>query len=526
MSRDGSALEERQDLKPEEQTDIERWKWNRKKVFHWVFLVSAVIYAMWRFSVNEENVFLQQEMRRAFKRSPYGFPRKQDDTNWEWTNTRSIVTTNWKWFILHPLLGRVIAGIAPSLVPVFYAVYTSLFVAVQLGWEVSLAFLGQHAAFLALAALRVPVFCYVLAFLMMGQKHFFETNFFHYVYDKYGQEANMVTYIAFHWNILRCLSFSVDLTRAERSKPEESRTHWPPYWKTLAYVIYMPTVYLGPLQNYDDYAAQVDKARPPCTPREVGAAILGVLRSGAHFLLMEIMTHYLYSSAMSEWPWMVGKLGPASLVGFGLALLFFFYVRYVFTYGLAGALARAEGIQIPPQAKCIARLNRCSQFWRYFDRGMHLFIRRYFYEPVAGSRKGAGWLLLGAAASFTFTWFWHDMTKTDGIWCALSVLGIAVEVLVAEARKSAFAKTLEGRYLATPDRMREARALLGSPHYLLTICACMFHLAELDVVLILCRRVLLGFPFPLVPVLVVLYSACHVSFDVAEWEATTKRKQA
>ncbi|KAH7942114.1 hypothetical protein HPB49_020742 [Dermacentor silvarum] len=309
----------------------------------------------------------------------------------------------------------------------------------------------------------------------------------------------MVTYIAFHWNILRCLSFSVDLIRAERSKPEESRTQWPPYWKTLAYVIYMPTVYLGPLQNYDDYAAQVDKARPPCTPREVGAAFLGVLRSGAHFLLMEVMTHYLYSSAMSEWPWMIGKLDPTSLVGFGLALLFFFYVRYVFTYGFAGALARAEGIQIPPHAKCIARLNRCSQFWRYFDRGMHLFIRRYFYEPVAGSRKGAGWLLLGAAASFAFTWFWHDMTKADGIWCALSVLGIAVEVLVAEARKSAFAKTLEGRYLATPDRMREARALLGSPHYLLTICACMFHLAELDVVLILCRRVLLGKPAKLNP---------------------------
>ncbi|KAH7942115.1 hypothetical protein HPB49_020743 [Dermacentor silvarum] len=97
-----------------------------------------------------------------------------DDTNWEWTSTRSIVTTNWKWFILHPLLARVIAGIAPSLVPVFYAVYTSLFVAVQLGWEVSLAFLGQHAAFFALATLRVPAFCYVLAFLMMGQKRFLE----------------------------------------------------------------------------------------------------------------------------------------------------------------------------------------------------------------------------------------------------------------------------------------------------------------------------------------------------------------
>uniref|UniRef100_A0A224YGU8 Acyltransferase required for palmitoylation of hedgehog hh family of secreted signaling n=1 Tax=Rhipicephalus zambeziensis TaxID=60191 RepID=A0A224YGU8_9ACAR len=288
----------------------------------------------------------------------------------------------------------------------------------------------------------------------------------------------------------------------------------------------MPTVFLGPLQNYHDYAAQLDKVRPQCTLREIGAAISGVLRSCAHFLLAEVMAHYLYSSAMSQWPWMIGKLDPASLVGFGLSLLFFFYVRYVFNYGVAGALARAEGIEVPPHAKCIARLNRCSQFWRYFDRGMHLYIRRYIYEPVAGGRKGATWLVLGTAASFAFTWFWHDMEKSDGIWCALSVVGITVEVLVAQARKSTFVRNLESRYLVTPERIRETKALIGSPHYLLTICACMFHLTELNVVLVLCRGVLLGFPFPLVPVLVFLYSACHVSFDVAEWEATEKRKQA
>ncbi|XP_075554001.1 protein-cysteine N-palmitoyltransferase HHAT-like isoform X4 [Dermacentor variabilis] len=439
----------RTETKTDTDGDPESWKWKLVSLLHWVVGVTSFAYAVWNFATDDTNAFLQQEKPRGFRRSPYGLQREQDDTNWEWISTRSVVTSNWKWFILHPLLGRATAGIAPSLAPVFYAVYTSLFVAVRLGWEVALAFLGQHAAFLALAAVRVPAFCYVLALLMIVQKHFFERTFFH-----------------------------------------------------------------------------IDKPRPPCTPREVGAAILGVLRSAVHFLLMEVMTHYLYSSAMSEWSWMVGKLDPTSLVGFGLALLFFFYVHYTFAYGFAGALARAEGIEIPPHPKCIARLNRCSQFWRYFDRGMQLFIRRYFYEPVVGKRKDAGWLLLGAATSFAFTWFWHDMKKADGIFCALSLLGIALEVLVAEVRKLAFAKAREGRYLATPGRMREARALLGSPHYLLTICACMFHLAEMDVVLILYRGVLLGFPFPLLPVLVVLYSACHMSFDVAEWEATAKGKQA
>uniref|UniRef100_A0A131XGN8 Putative acyltransferase required for palmitoylation of hedgehog hh family of secreted signaling n=1 Tax=Hyalomma excavatum TaxID=257692 RepID=A0A131XGN8_9ACAR len=526
MSAGGGTADEKADSKPEVPTESERWQWNRKKVFHWVFLVSSVLYALWRFSADEQNAFLQQEMRRAFRSSPYGLQRKVDDTHWEWQSTTFLVTKNLVWFLLHPLLGRATAGIAPPLVPVFYAVYASLFVALQLSWEVALAFLAQHAAFFALSALRVPAFCYAMASLMLLQKRIYDTSFFHLVYDKYGQEVQVVAFIAYHWNILRCLSFSLDLTCTERDKPEESGSRWPPYWKTLAYVVYMPAVYLGPLQNYHDFAAQLDKARPQLTLRVIGAATVGVLRSGAHFLLVEIMTHYLYSYAMSQWPWMIGKLGPASLVGFGLSLLFFFYVRYVFNYGFAGALARAEGIEIPPHAKCIARLNKCSQFWRHFDRGMHLFIRRYIYEPVSGGRKGAAWLVLGTAASFAFSWVWHDMTTPDGIWCALSVLGITVEVLVAQARKSSFVKDLESRYLATPDRMREAKALIGSPHYLLTISACMFHLADLNVVMVLCRGVLLGFPFPLVPVLVVLYSACHVSFDVAEWEASEKRKEA
>ncbi|KAL3186837.1 hypothetical protein MRX96_026799 [Rhipicephalus microplus] len=493
MSGDGTTVEEKPDLTAEGQNDVERWKWNRKKVFHWVFLVSAVLYAMWRFSDNEDNAFLQQEMRHAFKSSPYGFQRKMDDTHWEWKSTRHFVTKNWIWFLLHPLLGRTTARITSSAVPVFYALYTSLFVAVQLGWEVALAFLAQHAAFLAVASLRVPAFCYVFASIMLLQKKVFDTVFFHYVYDKYGPETNMVTYVAFHWNILRGLSFSLDLIRTQREKPEYYRSRWPPYWKTLAYVMYMPTVYLGPLQNYHDYAAQLDKVRSQCTLREMGAAISGVLRSGAHFLLAEVMAHYLYSSAMSQWPWMIEKLDPASLVGFGLSLLFFFYVRYVFNYGVAGALARAEGIEIPPHAKCIARLNLCSEFWRYFDRGMHLYIRSARHQCLAPR-------LLK----------WPTIATRPSAY----LLGVGLLMIT------------KSRYLRAPERMREAKALIGSPHYLLTICACMFHLAEMNVVLVLCKGVLLGFPCPLVPVLVVLYSACHVSFDVAEWEASGKRKEA
>ncbi|XP_049526738.1 protein-cysteine N-palmitoyltransferase Rasp isoform X7 [Dermacentor silvarum] len=506
-----------------------RWTWGPEKVYHWTVTFVAFSYIMWRFATNEEKTFLVDQMHGAFRESPYGLPQKQDMTNWGWRTTTYVVTTMWKWYLLHPVLGRATAYIAPSLVPVFYAAYSSLFVTFSFGWEVTLLFLGQHAAFYAAAASHFPSLCYVAAIVIHCQKFVLPYDPFEYMYPRYGLMPYRAAFVAFHWNLMRGLSFSLDFVRAKRQKhSDENKSRWPPYWQSLAYFIYLPTMYLGPPQNYDDFVAELNKTRAPCTPRVIAGAIGRLLRSGAHFFLMELLGHFLYSSAMSEWPWIGERLDLFSLVGYALSLLFLFYMRYRFTYGFAGALANAEGVEVPPHSPCIAIMHRCSHFWRYFDRGMHKWIRRYIYEPVVAGRRRAFRLVLGTAVAFTFTWVWHSMYMHDGIWCALSVLGIALEVITMEARKWTPIKNFEGRYLASAERMRVAKAFLGSPHFLLTICACIFHLAELEVCLIICRRVLTGFPFPIVPILVVLYSACHVALDVAEWEASAiaKQKQA
>ncbi|XP_049527471.1 protein-cysteine N-palmitoyltransferase HHAT-like [Dermacentor silvarum] len=264
------------------------------------------------------------------------------------------------------------------------------------------------------------------------------------MYPRYGLMPYRAAYVSFHWNLMRGLSFSVDFTRAERQKHKgDSRSRWPPYWLSLAYFVYLPTVYLGPPLNYDDFVAQLNKTRPSCTPRVIAGAVARLLRSGAHFFFVELMGHFFYSSAMSEWPWMVNKLDLPSLVGYALSLLFVFYVSYQFTYGFAGALANAEGVEVPPRSPCIAVMHRCSHFWRNFDRGMHLWIRSYIYEPVVRGNRTPFRLVLGTAVAFSFNWLWHSMHTNDGIWCALSVLGIALEVITAEARKWTPVKNFE-----------------------------------------------------------------------------------
>ncbi|XP_037274819.2 protein-cysteine N-palmitoyltransferase Rasp isoform X5 [Rhipicephalus microplus] len=513
--RDNSRINRRDDV-PEATSTHSKWKWGPEKVYHWTVTFGAFSYIMWRFATSKENAFLTDQMKYAFDESPYGLKQKQDKSNWGWQTTKYVTVNTWKWYILHPILARVTAHVAPSLILVFYAAYSSLFVAIHLGWEVALGFLAQHAVFYAVASLRIPALCYMAAAVIHCQKFVNLYDPAMYMYERYGIMPQRVAYVTFHWNIMRGLSFSLDWVRAQRQSLGNSR--WPPYWKTLAYLTYLPTAYHGPPQNYDDFMVQIDKSRPHCTLREIATSVARILRSSLHFFLMEFLAHFFYSSAMARWPWMAERLDLYSLVGFAFSLLFFFYIRYLFTYGFAGAIARAEGINIPPPSMCIATMYRCSHFWRYFDRGMHLWIRRYFYEPVVGHSQSPYHVVLGTAVAFGFTWLWHSLHKRDAIWCALSVLGIALEVIVRAVRKQDACKKLEARHLVSAGRKRVAKALICSPHFVLTMCACIFHLAEPEVCLIMCRRILTGFPFPLVFVFLGMYSGLSVALDLEEWK--------
>uniref|UniRef100_G3ML86 Acyltransferase required for palmitoylation of hedgehog hh family of secreted signaling n=1 Tax=Amblyomma maculatum TaxID=34609 RepID=G3ML86_AMBMU len=522
------VMEKGQHVSAKKVSDNGRWRFDLEKVVYWTVSFAAVFYGLWKFATNERNAGLLREMKHGFAPSPYGLRNLQDMTNWGWRTTKFVLYEAWKWYLLHPVLARATAFYAPSLLPVFYATYSSIFVAWLFGWEVLILFLGQHAAFYVITWFRKPILCYVLAFAMHFQKFVSPFNGLEYMHPRYGLMPYRAAYVTFHWNLMRGISFSMDFISTQRSETDESRRRkWPPYWETLAYSLYLPTIYTGPPQNYDYFLTQMNKPRPSCTLLEIATCIARLLRSGAHFLLMELMSHYLYSSAMSKWPIVVATMDLPSVLGLALSLLFTFYVRYLFTYGFPGALGRAEGFDVPPRAKCIARMSRCSFFWRHFDRGMHLWIRRYVYIPAVGEGRHPVRMVIGTAVAFGFTWAWHSMMKADAIWCSLSVLGIAQEVLLVEIRKWQPIKKFEGLYLASAHRMRVAAAVLGAPHFMLTICACLFHLAEIDTVLVICRRAT-GFPLPLLPIMVLLYCGCQTSMDAAEWDASAsaRRKQA
>uniref|UniRef100_A0A131XK66 Putative acyltransferase required for palmitoylation of hedgehog hh family of secreted signaling n=1 Tax=Hyalomma excavatum TaxID=257692 RepID=A0A131XK66_9ACAR len=495
---------------------------------HWCIWTAAILYAMASFATSEINRSLPKRLSHLITRSPYwGFTRKWDTSDQEWREARQFFLTAWPWLLLHSVIGRGLTHAAPSLVPYFHAAYSLLFLSLKLGWLCAAIIFAEHAVFFALACLGVPALCYGGALFAVAHYKVFQLEIFEHVYQWYGRNTYYVTVVAFYWAALKCLSFCMDhIWRNEEAALKKSgqQRRLPDYWKTLAYILYLPPLVSGPLQNYDDFDASLKKPKPPLSLDEIKACVLGLLRSAAHFFLVDIMYHYFYSSALVKAPYLVPRLNLTCLVGFGVTLNIMFFVKYLVIYGVPCAFARVEGVDLPAPPKCVARSHLCSHFWRYFDHGLHLWIRKYLYQPILGPEREVIWRLLGTALAFSFVWLWHDMTVAVTFWASLNFLGIALEVGVSQIRKLGFARNIESKYMDS-GRLRFVKAVLGSPHYLLTIFSCLFFLTNMEIATIFFKKVILGFPLPMVPVLVCLYFGSQTSLDVMEWEDSSKDKE-
>ena len=90
-----------------------------------------------------------------------------------------------------------------------------------------------------------------------------------------------------------------------------------------------------------------------------------------------------------------------TLAGVGLSMAGFFNLKYVIFYGFPRPFVVEDGIvNAPRHPRCVYRIHRYSEMWRYFDNGLYLFLRKYIYQPIAGVNGSAGRKIFGATVTF------------------------------------------------------------------------------------------------------------------------------
>ncbi|KAM7285638.1 protein-cysteine N-palmitoyltransferase HHAT-like protein isoform X2 [Ixodes scapularis] len=483
------------------------------QVFHWLVWIGGVLYALGCFATSSTNVTLPQVVPRDFVDGSYGIWRDKDTADEEWYRYSTAIRRFWHWVLLQPLISQLLFKKIPEFLPHFYFVYSAIFMLYNLTWTTVLVFLASYAAFFAAATVGSIVACYVLALVIVLHSSFPVLGFLKPAYPSDGNVSAFLAQVGLSWTAARCLSFSVDFVR----QPE--RPSAPQLWQTLAYVFYLPSLFTGPLQNYDGFVAQLNKPQVAWTSGELRGSLLQLGRCLLCFLLLEACLHFCYSSALAYYPDLVESLDLPGLLGFGLCLTLVFFLKYRVLYGFGSAVARLERIELPPPPKCVHRIHLCSYLWRHFDRGLYLWIQRYIYQPVVAGQWTLKRRVVGAAASFAFVCSWHGMDRAVIVWCLLNFVGVSTELLAGFLRGRRPWRGIERRYL-TGIWLRTARAVVTTPHFLFSIFSCLFFLSNVDVGLIFLRKVVLGFPMPLVPLLFVMYCGCHVSMDAMDWDKT------
>ncbi|KAL7298501.1 hypothetical protein TKK_0008281 [Trichogramma kaykai] len=195
--------------------------------------------------------------------------------------------------------------------------------------------------------------------------------------------------------------------------------------KNVAYCLYLPTLFLGPIILYEQFVRGIEKAYHPWSLDRTKKIALDLARYFFWLYVTQFCLHYVYFNALRFHPDAVRRLGPWALYGFGYCLGQYFLNKYVVVYGLASTACRADDVQAPAQPKCIGRIHLYSDMWKHFDRGLYTFLLKYIYIPC-NARSNLG-KVLATAVSFTFIYLWHGMHLYIFIWSFLNFLGLVIE---------------------------------------------------------------------------------------------------
>ncbi|GAA5946636.1 hypothetical protein JCM3765_000327 [Sporobolomyces pararoseus] len=254
------------------------------------------------------------------------------------------------------------------------------------------------------------------------------------------------------WNIsmLRIISFDMELYWSTTTATTTTTTnvsslspskHQPPPAGTdssgkdnysfklfLSYVLYPPLYLAGPIISYPSFLSQLSPTPPPPPPPSQSSSstsiensetsLSSIIRYSFRFfsslLTMELILHTMYVVAIkdsgTEW-W--NSLSPLQVSMIGFWNLIIVWLKLLIPWRFFRLVALIDGINPPENmVRCMANNYSTLGFWRSWHRSYNLWIIRYLYVPIGGSKRP----LIATLIVFTFVALWHDLSFKLLVW--------------------------------------------------------------------------------------------------------------
>lgn len=198
----------------------------------------------------------------------------------------------------------------------------------------------------------------------------------------------------------------------------------------FVYIFYFPLFFCGPIITYDEFSKQMNEsAQKPLQENQMISIAFLALRMIFWAVFNEFILHFFYFNALQHNLSVIEDMDLWTLSGIGYCQGQFFMIKYTVMFGIPSVVARTCGIEPPAGPKCIGHIYTYSDMWKFFDRGMYSFIKRYIYLPLGGSQGNIIQKLLCSLGCFIFVYIWHGIEYFIFLWTLFNFIGISLEVL-------------------------------------------------------------------------------------------------
>ncbi|KAJ8250500.1 hypothetical protein COCON_G00224220 [Conger conger] len=477
-------------------------------LIYWILSVGSHLYSFYhlhRFSKEyEAGLDREFELQEGFLIP--GF--KKDPTDFEWSFWNECGRKSLLWsFLGHAVVSRLASFFIPQGRVGVLTGYSLLVAWAVLGSRGLGLVLLHTCLYFGVAHLRRPALTWTWTLTLLASQYLSPVEKLQRSWYETESEYYLL-YFCVAFCCLRSISFSLE--HAWRPLEVGGLTRF--CWLT-AYTFYHPLFYTGPIISFRDFTQQMQDAAGSIPRLDVPSLMVSIARICCWWLLAEIMIHLMYIHSITGHETYLHFLPPWALGGLALALVQFFYVKYLVLFGLPSLLARLDGLSPPRLPRCVSIMYSFTGMWRHFDVGLYHWLVRYIYIPAGGSHHGPLRKMLSMALTFSFISYWHGGHDYLRNWALMNWLGVMVENGVKALLCSPRVYPAIERCLS-PSMRRRCQAFLSAFSTAMLILSNMVFLGGNHLGRIFWKRVFIqGLSTFAVPTLVFLYSFAQIGLE-------------
>lgn len=272
--------------------------------------------------------------------------------------------------------------------------------------------------------------------ILFTSKYYDGYRFYNFFLPSYLESNRGVLSWETYFNIMFCrlISYNMDYSEQLRKVPSDGisvkkdEEKWSEYRQRqestlnveadfnllhyFAYLFYVPLFVGGPVCGYTAFISYVKYS----TQKELSykQLIWHTIRLISYIVLLEIYLHLFYTVGFNEkglwksnsWVGPQASLAPFDVGCVGISTLTFMYMKFLIIWRLFRLWSLWDGINPPENMnRCVNNNYLVSDFWRSWHRSLYLWILKYLYIPLGGSKSKVWsvWII------FTFIALWHDL---------------------------------------------------------------------------------------------------------------------